>query len=138
MAKHDLYHDLVKRALVNEGWIITHDPYLIKVEDVRYEIDLGAEILLAAEREGRKIAVEVKSFIEQSTVHAFHLAIGQYIDYLVAMEETEPERELYLAVPETVYDWFFTKAIIQKTLRRINVQIIIYSIENENIAKWVK
>jgi XisH protein len=55
--------------------------------------------LLAAEREGRKIAVEVKSFIEQSTVHAFHTALGQYLDYLVALEEVEPERILYMAVP---------------------------------------
>ena len=26
MAK-DIYHNLVKQALINEGWTITHDPY---------------------------------------------------------------------------------------------------------------
>jgi hypothetical protein len=23
----DLFHDLVKQALINEGWTVTHDPY---------------------------------------------------------------------------------------------------------------
>jgi len=53
MAK-DLFHDTVKRALEREGWIITHDPYKMKVEDVLYEIDLGAERLIAAEKAGEK------------------------------------------------------------------------------------
>jgi hypothetical protein len=30
MAK-DIYHDLVKQALKNEGWAITHDPYFLSV-----------------------------------------------------------------------------------------------------------
>ncbi len=30
MAK-DIYHDLVKKALENEGWTITHDPYYLSV-----------------------------------------------------------------------------------------------------------
>ncbi len=68
MARLDLYHGLVKSALQQEGWRITHDPYRMKIEDVKYEIDLGAEMLLAAEKDGEKIAVEIKSFLEQSTV----------------------------------------------------------------------
>jgi len=40
MARLDLYHDLVKSALQNEGWDITHDPYRMKIEEVRYEIGI--------------------------------------------------------------------------------------------------
>ena len=136
MARQDLYHGVVKSALVKEGWTITHEPYLIKIEDVKYEIDMGAEVLIGAEKEGKKIAVEVKSFIEQSTVYAFHLAIGQFVDYLVALEETEPARVLYLAIPEAIFANFFSKQIIQKTLERVKARILVYDIENEIIVKW--
>jgi hypothetical protein len=138
MARLDLYHNLVKSALQQEGWIITHDPYRMKIEDVKYEIDLGAEMLIGAEKDGVKIAVEIKSFLEQSTVHAFHIAIGQFLDYLVALEEIEPERELYLAVPETIYESFFTKKIIQKTLQRATAKIIVYDVEYQTIIKWIR
>jgi hypothetical protein len=40
MAK-DLYHEIVKTALENEGWLITHDPYPIKIGSVRMFLDLG-------------------------------------------------------------------------------------------------
>lgn len=61
MAK-DRFHDAVRSALEKEGWIITADPYQMSVGDVDFEIDLAAE-MLAAERAGEKIAVEIKSFI---------------------------------------------------------------------------
>ena len=55
----DRFHGAVKNALEKEGWIITADPYQISVGDVDFEIDLAAE-MLAAERGGEKIAVEIK------------------------------------------------------------------------------
>lgn len=57
MAK-DFYHDNVRKALEKDGWRITHDPYPVKVDDVSYEIDFGADILLAAEKQETKIAVK--------------------------------------------------------------------------------
>lgn len=65
------------------------------------EIDLGAERLLAAEREGEKIAVEVKSFLAHtSAISTFHTALGQFINYRAALRQEEPNRALYLAVPD--------------------------------------
>src|SRR5262249_35264762 len=66
-------------------------------------IDLGAERVLAAEKEGRKIAVEVKSFVGTSEVTDLHLAIGQYVVYGKALAANEPDRTLYLAVRLQVY-----------------------------------
>ena len=54
----DIIHNLVKNALINDGWNITHDPYPVKVGGFEMEVDLGAENLVAAEREGEKIAIE--------------------------------------------------------------------------------
>ena len=58
----DKFHEEVKSALQDEGWSITADPLYLKVGRIPIHIDLGAEKLIAAEKEGEKIAVEVKTF----------------------------------------------------------------------------
>jgi hypothetical protein len=80
MAK-DLFHDAVRVALEKEGWLITHDPYPLVSRELGldYKIDLGAEQLLAAERDTTRIAVEIKSFARPSLVHEFHSVLGQYL-----------------------------------------------------------
>ena len=54
MAK-DVFHNHVREALLKDGWLITHDPYLLKMEEINYEADLGAEKLIAASKENKKI-----------------------------------------------------------------------------------
>jgi hypothetical protein len=44
-------------------------------------VDLGAKKLLAAEREGQTIAVEIKSFVGKSPVKDWENAIWQYTLY---------------------------------------------------------
>ncbi|WP_338022548.1 element excision factor XisH family protein [Argonema antarcticum] len=97
MAK-DVFHQQVKNALFKGGWNITHDPLTIRIsEAVKLQIDLAAESTIAAERDTEKIAVEIKSFIGDSDISAFHTALGQYLNYCQALEEQEPERIVYLA-----------------------------------------
>ena len=67
------------------------------------QIDLGAEKIIAAEKGEDKIAVEIKSFIGASNISEFHTAVGQFINYRVALEKEQPERTLHLAVPVSVY-----------------------------------
>jgi hypothetical protein len=74
MAK-DLFHDAVRNALIKDGWQITEDPLFLKIGGVELYIDLGAEKLIAAERKNEKIAAEIKSFINPSSLTDFHLAI---------------------------------------------------------------
>jgi predicted RecB family endonuclease len=59
MAK-DKIHTPVKEALIQEGWIITDDPLYIKVGNLTIFVDLGAERVIGAEKDGERIAVEVK------------------------------------------------------------------------------
>ena len=51
----DLYHDNFRRALEKDGWCITHDPFPIRVGRIGYEVDFGAEKLIAAEKGNEKI-----------------------------------------------------------------------------------
>lgn len=136
MAK-DVFHNSVKAALQKEGWTITHDPYELAIGGVEMYIDLGAEQLLGAEREGVKIAVEIKSFIRPSAIAEFHTAHGQYLDYLYALEEEEPDRLLYMAVPVKVYNDFFSLQFIQRVVQRSQLRLVIYNPEEEVITQWL-
>ena len=76
MAK-DVFHQQVKNALIKDGWKITHDPLTIRIsEAIKLQIDLAAENTIAAEKNLEKIAVEIKSFISDSDISAFHTALG--------------------------------------------------------------
>ncbi len=54
MAKRDIYHYPVRRALEKDGWTITHDPYRLEIGEKRLEADLGAERLISAEKALKK------------------------------------------------------------------------------------
>ncbi|WNZ43849.1 XisH family protein [Leptolyngbya boryana CZ1] len=136
MAK-DRFHQVVRTALEKEGWNITDDPYEINVDDVDFEIDLAAEQLLAAEREGRKIAVEVKSFISPSNVGEFHTALGQFLNYRDALTQIEPDRQLYLAVREPVYTTFFQRRFIVSAVERYQLRLVIYDVQQEVFTQWL-
>jgi XisH protein len=136
MAK-DRFHNIVRNALEKEGWKITDDPYEINVDDVDFEIDLAAEELLGAEREGRKIAVEIKSFISPSNVSEFHTALGQFLNYRDALEKVEPERLLYLAVRLPVYETFFQRKFIISAVEKYQLRLMIYDVEREVISQWL-
>lgn len=82
MSVRDIFHNTVKTALIKDGWTITDDPLRLEVGGVSVSIDLSAERLIAAERRGQKIAVEVKRFLEgASAISEFHTALGQFLNY---------------------------------------------------------
>ncbi|NEP78222.1 MAG: fatty-acid oxidation protein subunit alpha [Okeania sp. SIO3B3] len=137
MPAKDIFHQLVRTALENEDWIITHDPYRIDLGFVDFYIDLGAEKLIAATKDDKKIAVEIKTFLAASTISEFHTAVGQFINYRIALEEQEAERRLYLAVPSDIYKRFFKYPFIQTVISRNEIPLIIYDVEKEAIAQWI-
>ena len=137
MAK-DFYHEQVKRALEKDGWEITDDPYILESGKIKYQVDLGAEKLFGANKGKEKILVEVKSFVGPSDINEFHRAVGQYVDYLVVLDEVEPDRLLFLAVPNFAWENFFQEKAIQKSLKFISAKVLIYNPINEKIEQWIK
>jgi hypothetical protein len=137
MSARDTFHQLVRTALENEGWVITHDPYHIDLGFVDFYIDLGAEQLLAATKDDQKIAVEIKTFLAASTISEFHTAIGQFINYRIALEDDDRERRLYLAVPFDVYKRFFKYPFIQTVIGRNQIPLLVYDTEKQEIAQWI-
>ena len=137
MPARDFYHDVVKSALIADGWTITHDPLMLKVGKKDLFVDLGAEQLLAADKEGRKIAVEVKSFPGSSEVKDLEFALGQFTLYHDILEESEPDRCLYLAISNEVYADLFTEPIGQVLLRRNRLRLIVFKPDQGVIIQWI-
>jgi hypothetical protein len=135
MAK-DLFHNIVKDALIADGWQITHDPFPIDYGDVQMQVDLGAERLLAARRNTQKIAVEIKSFTKPSAISEFHTAVGQYYNYRHAIRIQEPDRILYLAVPSQTYEQFFRLRFVEEVVQEQNILLVVYNTKTGGI-QWI-
>ncbi|TAE41740.1 MAG: XisH protein [Runella slithyformis] len=138
MARKDIFHQAVRVALEKEGWIITDDPLDLTTGEVELLADLGAERVIAAQRANEKIAVEIKSFVGQSPVSEFHKALGQYENYRLSLEELEPDRPIWLAVPLLAWNDFFQRPFIQKAIKRHKIELIIFDSDNETILQWIK
>ena len=133
----DIFHDLVRAGLENEGWTITDDPYLISLDSVNFQVDLAAERIIAAQKNNEKIAVEIKSFINASAVTDFYRALGQFLSYRLVLQQTEPERRLYLAVPLDTYEIFFQSTFAQLAVREYQLKLIVYNSQYGGLTQWI-
>ena len=137
MPKLDIIHDAVKNALIKDGWTITDDPYIIEYRKVKLYADIGAEQPIGAERGGEKLVVEVKSFVGASKIQDLKEALGQYDIYRYLLEETAPERKLYVAVSAIAYKTFFNQDVIQLILNKHQLPLIVVDTETEEIEQWI-
>ncbi len=137
MPAKDLYHGAVKAALIRDGWTITDDPLTLRWGPKDLFVDLGAEKLLTAEKAGRKIAVEIKSFLGRSDVEDLRNALGQYVLYQQVLEEIEPDREIYLATHLFAYEDVFQEALGRLLLTKKKLQLIVVDVHKEEIVRWL-
>ncbi|MBD2499762.1 XisH family protein [Anabaena azotica] len=138
MSRRDNLHFSVRRTLEKDGWTITDDPLILVLEQTLLKADLGAEKFFTAEKDGRKIAVEVKDFDAISVISELEKTMGQLQLYQWALEEQEPERQLYLAVSQEIYIKHFQKPIFQLVVQRNKINLLVYELSREVIIKWIK
>ena len=137
MSRRDGLHDALRKTLEMDGWNITDDPLVLVLEKTLLKADLGAEKFFAAEREGRKIAVEVKDFDSASVISELEKTMGQLQLYQWALESQEPDRQLFLAIPQSVYIRHFQKPIFQMVLERNRINLLVYEPTQEEILQWI-
>ena len=101
-------------------------------------IDLGAEKLIAAEKEGCKIAVEIKSFLSPSPVNDLENALGHYILYRDGLKRSQPDRLLYLAITDEVYLDFFQEEIAQMVVENQHLKLLIFDANKAEVVKWIE
>jgi hypothetical protein len=137
MAAKDLYHDYdVRSALVKDGWTITDDPFRLRWGKRDYYVDLGAEQFIAAEVPGRRIAVEIKSFLGPSLVDDMEKALGQYLLYRSILKRIQPDRGLFLAVPESI------AKVIDEPLGCLlredyDLRVVVFDPRKKEIIQWL-
>ena len=134
----DKVHQAVREALEKEGWIITHDPLILRLGGLRLEIDLAAEQVLAAERDDEYIAVEIKSFLSKSKLTDFYEAKGKYDLYRLGLKKEERGRHLFLAIEKDIYKDFFQKSLIQEMVEEDKISFLIFDNTTKTIVEWIK
>jgi XisH protein len=98
---------------------------------------LGAEKLIGAERDNQYIAVEVKTFLAPSNLSEFHAALGQFLNYRLALKIRQPDRKLFLAIPQEIYQDFFLEEFAQLSVAEYQLKLIIFHVENQEIVQWI-
>jgi len=98
----------VVNAFKKDGWTITHNPSKVRWKTRKLQVDLGSEKLIAAEKDARRIAVDIKSFIGANDLEDLYQAIGQFILYCRALRKADPDRVL-------VFDKHTEDVILWKT-----------------------
>ena len=137
MPAKGFYHDLVKAALIADGWTNAHDPLMLHVGKKDHFVNPGSGRLLAADKEGRKIAVQVKSLPGSSEVEGIKEALGQFTLYYDVLGENEPDRRLYLAISQKVFEDRFTGPIGRLLLKRERLRLVVFEPEKGVIVQWI-
>ena len=79
----------------------------------------------------------LESFVKSSAISEFHTVLGQYLNYQMALDSADPERQLYLAVPRDTYTTFFQLPFLQQSIARHHVAVVIYHPQQEVITQWI-
>jgi hypothetical protein len=146
MPKRDILHDVVKQALVKSGWEITDDPYRIHYGERFLYVDLGVEApalgsndgqIVGAQREGRRIAVEIKEFRGKSVIVDFEHAIGQYVLYRLLLNKIDPDRSLYLAITDEIYQDIFSEPIGEVVINELPLHLLVVNAESMEVQEWI-
>jgi hypothetical protein len=136
MAAKDIYHDDVRDALIKDAWTITDDPLRLRWGKKDYYVDLGAEQVIAAEKPGRRIAVEIKSFVGPSIVDDVEKALGQFLIYRSILRRRQPERGLFLAIPKDIAR-LFDEPLGKLLLEDYDLQLVVFDSKKREIIRWL-
>jgi hypothetical protein len=140
MAK-DSIHYAIKDALLNNGWEITDDPFTIDLEEDNtfFDIDLAAEKAETTVFQKRSmLAIEIKSFSGASVIHAFHEALGQFLNYQAALKEQDLDHELFLAISVRGWERLNSFKFIMRRVEQFKLKFIVVNLQDKKIEKWIK
>jgi hypothetical protein len=146
MPQRDAIHNIIRQALVKEGWEITDDPYVISYGERFLFIDLPARLdvlngiagrFIGARRGSSRIAVEIKEFRGNSAIADLEQAIGQYVLYQLLLKQVDPDRELYLAVTDKTFEGIFSEPIGELVMRELPMKLLIVDVKAVEVKRWI-
>ena len=147
MPARDTIHNIVKEALIKDGWEITNDPYVMSYGERFLVVDLAAAAsevnnkiegrFIGAKRENTRIAIEIKEFRGVSPIADLEQALGQYILYRLLLGQVDPERIIYLAVPTLAYNGIFSEPIGELAITEIPLNLVVIDLEKIEVQQWI-
>ncbi len=118
----------VREALEKDGWTLKPKAFSLRDSGYQFWIDVDGE------KDGQRIVVEVKSWITTFT-QDWYQAFGQYMTYAEALKRKNKDIDLYLAVPEDIYNQHFKTSLIQNMVYQHKIKLLIFNNSN-SVAAW--
>lgn len=146
MPQRDRIHNVIKQALIKDGWEITDDPYVISYGERFLFIDLAAKLdrlkgivgnFIGARRGDSRIAIEIKEFRGNSAIADLEQAIGQYVLYGLLLEQIDPDRKLYLAITDTTFEGIFSEPLGELVIRELPLRLLIVDVKAIEVKRWI-
>jgi len=57
--------------------------------------------------------------------------------YGAILMEKQPERALYLAVPETAYDGIFSRPVVNRLVKSLKIRFILFNEVEGRVTQWI-
>ncbi|MBI3957412.1 MAG: hypothetical protein HY328_01285 [Chloroflexi bacterium] len=84
------------------------------------------------------MVVEIKVFGSSSQITELEKAVGQYSIYRNILRKNDPERVLYLAIADDIFNDFFQKPAIQDIVAEHEIDLLVFDPVQEVIVQWSK
>ena len=88
-------------------------------------------------KDGRKIAVEVKSFRGASGITDLQQALGQYRMYRFALARLDPDRTCFLALTGEAFGNVFRSVDLLDLIPSEDLKLLIFNAITEEVARWM-
>lgn len=105
---------------------------------MKFYVDLAAEKTIETSGETRKVAIEIKVFGGLSFLNEFEKAVGQYLIYKQFLDDLFPERILFLAIADKVFEESFSLPSIKAVVAKQKIKLLVFNPELEEITKWIE
>jgi len=137
MPTPDLYHDVVRDALRKDGWRITHTALQLKARAESRTRELWEGPWLIADKDERKVAVAVSSFVGRSNLADLAQMWGQLALSRPQLHTMDSDRVVYMAVRQATYRACFGGTEGDLLLEKEHMQLIVFDPRAEVIVQWV-
>ena len=130
MPQQDAYHKQVRNALKKDGWIVTHDPFTIRLEDIKFYVDLAAGKNSWKQRRNEEAPDEITFYevkLDASASVCIKNALGQILWY--AFIDNDKRRKKIVVVGQyaaTAQERLFIKFLQQNLKLEFEYQHIDY------------
>jgi hypothetical protein len=134
MPAKDRYHDVVKQALLKDGWTIEDEQVKLKIGQRRLWVDLQ----VGRASEGGSMLIEVKGLESNlSIVEALESTVGQYAVYQATLNAKRLDMPLVLAIPDSAYFGIFEEELGHAVRAFLDLKLVVFNSVSEEVLLWV-